>query len=327
MSAVTFDLRGIESDNLLAILSLVGLARLLECSHPEWGTQISWSGPPWFPRLHIDANISQETLLRAIPESFQLVAPSFAFDAQNIKEITAEDYRVYEETTRKDANSAEAKLRFELLAALGTNSRLPKNLLTPLEPSPLCAIHGQGHQDFLRYLREIAAFCTDPANAQTVTDDLRAMLFSPWNYERAKTISDVCRYSFRWDPRDDRRHAYQFYDPTDAREGTWIVRGTAYLAIVGFSQFPTVPRGRGGNTLGFSRGVGGARTLSWPIWRGSVSLRVLRRLLAHQLLDTNSKVKRGDLDRLGIIEVMRIERINNGKFLNFTRAKPTLGAV
>jgi hypothetical protein len=57
--------------------------------------------------------------------------------------------------------------------------------------------------------------------------------------------------------------------------------------------------------------------LAWPIWREPASLAAIRAMLSHPDL-TNGPTK---LAHLGVEQVRRAQRINNGRFNNFARAE------
>jgi hypothetical protein len=49
---LTVPLPGLEPDNLLAFMALLGL-RTLEAVQPNWKPRASWKGPPWTAQLHL----------------------------------------------------------------------------------------------------------------------------------------------------------------------------------------------------------------------------------------------------------------------------------
>ena len=40
-------LGGLEPDNLLAFLALIGILRAVQAARPNWQVRTVWAGPPW----------------------------------------------------------------------------------------------------------------------------------------------------------------------------------------------------------------------------------------------------------------------------------------
>ena len=68
VDAAVIDLPGLEADNLLAFLALLGLLRSLESSRPEWRPRVSWKGPPWIARLHLTQAADEAEVAKAAAE-------------------------------------------------------------------------------------------------------------------------------------------------------------------------------------------------------------------------------------------------------------------
>jgi hypothetical protein len=135
-------------------------------------------------------------------------------------------------------------------------------------------------------------------------------LFQPWR--RADDVD-----GFRWDPEEDQRYALRFGDPSRAGAAATVL-GANRLAPIGFLSFPALPAERQMQAVGALRD-GGEWCFAWPIWTSPLSRSGIEALLAHPMLRVDD---RGELRRLGVVEIYRARRIANGKFMNVTRARP-----
>lgn len=185
-----------------------------------------------------------------------------------------------------------------------------------IQDTALRTMSGAGHQHFLGSMAELGRI--------TVKEDIEAALFRPWEYRDE-------RPSMRWDPVDDRRHAYRADDPAKSRSyPIRTVRGANRLAIEALPLFPTAPKGQRLVTTGFLRidpGRRGERTrwlVRWPIWRVPVSLSVVRSLLTHPALAAQD-VDTLKLAVMGVAEVFEAQRLTEGQLRNFTPAQALMG--
>lgn len=306
-SEAKFPLPGIEADNLLGFLALLGTLRALEETRPDLEAKISWSASPWLAWLHLADEIDRQQLAREISEGCVRIASRFDGDGKQDVSFDRGSYRSYAERVRKDPVNA------RLAAALA--AELPERKDGSLAAAPLVMMFGQGHQHFLERLVSVPV--TDPGKAAqdgTAPPDpnrIAEALFERWNRsDRAK--------SFRWDPEENQRYAYRFDDPSRARAAP-TVHGANRLAAIGFLSFACAPGSRTPRVAGVIR-ENGQVAFVWPLWRQPLSLHGIEAFLA------NRSVLAGDLDAvraLGIIEILRANRVANGKFMkNVTRAKP-----
>jgi hypothetical protein len=168
---------------------------------------------------------------------------------------------------------------------------------------------GQGHQHFLLFMRELAE--------RTTESHVERTLFRRWDYVDKQK-------SMRWDPVDDRRYAYRATDPGNSNKDPILTMwGANRLAIEALSLFPVVAMGARAHTVGFSR-MNGALTISWPIWLGPIGISVVRVLLnLRELQFEDPPINR--LRQMGIGEIFRSRRIQNGRFRNFTPASAVMG--
>lgn len=311
----THRLAGLEPDNLLAFLALLGMLRTLDHSRLEWRARVGWTvdTPPVRPVLTVVAPATEDEILATVAEGLKDLARRHDFG--QIKDL---------KLSRKEATDrlrnvvAGDRYTSDLWAALISDAAVrDKNKVQEAEPTPLCLLFGQGHMHFMSRLASVPQESAPPGRGSgkkiTIreTDCLREALFKPWARPDAT-------FSFRWDPHEDVRYALRATDPTDSKTKETTQHGANRLAAVGLSMLTVVPRLRAGTAqLGV---VGGERSggfaFTWPIWRDPISLATIRSLLGHTGLD-----KPATRDALGVVELRRARRISVGKFMNFTRAE------
>lgn len=301
----THDLYGLEADNLLAFLALLGLLRALDTSRPEWATRVRWSGMPLVASVSLDVQVNRSDFVRAVTEGVTTIATSYAFDANKDIVYSQEEFRAL------CARHATRIEELQILAAIGSDG-CPKRDSDNIEPTPYCAIFGQGHQHFLTRLREVVS--TESPALQVA---LEQALFETWEYTD-KTLS------FRWDPQEDRRYALQGGNPSDDRNKTGTVAGANSLAAIGFGCLITVPTSHGLEALGVA-GRRGAKKLCWPLPGRSTSLTGYMALLQHPALCSDNGLKK--LSSYGVIGLAKAKRIQVGKFFNFERAIVQLAKI
>ena len=314
----THRLAGLEPDNLLAFLALLGMLRTLEHVRPAWRPRVNWTvdTPPVRPTLTVAAQATEDTTVAAVAEGLTDLAHRHDFDQ-------LKDLKLSPREAAERLRMAVTRDRYtsDLWAALVSDAAVrDKNKTQEAEPTPLCLLFGQGHMHFMARLASVPQELAPPARgagrrktAVAATDCLREALFEPWTRPDAT-------FSFRWDPHEDVRYALRATDPTDSRTKETTQHGANRLAAIGLSALTVVPRLRGTTAqlavVGGKRERGGGFTFTWPIWRHAISLAAIRSLLGHGGLD-----KRATRDALGIFELRRARRISVGKFMNFTRAE------
>lgn len=319
-------LDGLEPDNLLAFLALLGLLRALDCADREraeddklrpraaWDIEI----PPLRPKLVLVRSSTREEVAETTATGIELIAKNHDFDGRKDLNYSRADCR---ELLTKEAKAAtlESRERADLLTALMSDAAIKNDKKEPVDPTPLCLLFGQGHQHFLQRLSVMAAETTPPprgrgktATTLSAAECLAEALFEPWH--RADPT-----FSFRWDPEEDVRYALMAGDPTDTAYKARTQHGANRLAAVGLAVLTVVPELRVGRVrpavVGGAFGTDGF-SFAWPIWREPAKLSAIHALLAHPGLRQPSA-----LSHLGVDHVMVAQRISVGKFMNFTRAR------
>ena len=292
-----FALGGLEPDNLLAFLALLGLLRALETAKPEWRPRVAWRGMPMTAQLHLTAHADAQDVLVAADVGIRELGKAYDFDRADIT-YKPEDFRHFA------AKSADDRERAMLVAALASDGAVRRDGET-VEPTSLCAMFGQGHQHFLSRLAGMATR-DHPANVF----DLSRALFQPWRYEDETD-------GFRWDPTEDRRYAHQSGDPSENKNKIGTVTGANRLAAIGFSALASAPTSSGLGTLGVT-GTRRERNVCWPLVAVETSLVGHLAILAHPWLGDDGKASA--LARYGVCAVARARRYQVGKFFNYERA-------
>ena len=309
---------GLEPDNLLAFLALLGLLRALEEAAPKWRLRVAWSvdEPPVRPVLCLPQAVDRGAIVTAAAAGIQRLADRHRFG-------TFKDLKLPLKVATGKLLDAAGSDRYtaDLWAALVSDAAVrERNKVTEVEPTPLCLMFGQGWQHFLERLRTVPLQRQPDRgpkrNRPTVSeaDCLNEALFAPWARPDATP-------SFRWDPREDVRYAYRATDPTDSKTKATTQHGANRLAAVGLAALTVAPRRRAGEVR--LQVLGGDRedetfVFTWPIWREPISLVAIRNLLGHPRLDHHPATRAA----LGVVELRRARRIAFGKYMNFTRAEP-----
>lgn len=305
-SEQTFLLRGLEFDNLLAVLALLGLLRALEERRPEWRPRASWKPFPWRVSLHLDTessgDIDEAAVATAADEGVRAVIRRLAQhrpkDAQGnpLADVgfDPDGYRAYVHDVRPNREATEFAACLACAWPLKRDGNVPAG--------PLVMMFGQGHQHFLD------RFFGVPLGGAAV-GAIASALFGTW--KRAAKAN-----GFRWDPEDDQRYALRFGNPSKTGAAA-TEDGANRLATLGFLSLPTAPASRRASTRGVVRSA--EVWFVWPIWRIPLSRAGIESLLSHPSLVAG---RLHDLRPLGVDEIYRARRVSNGKFMNVTRACP-----
>ena len=308
----THRLKGLEPDNLLAFMALLGLLRALEETRPKWRVRVSWTvdEAPLRPALRVPEGVDEDAVTEAAAEGLDILAERHEFDGLVNLKMSSQDAA---EQLHKAARNADTDpYRADLWAALVSDAVIDNKKTT--KPTPLCLLV-TGQQRFL-FLKRLASIPKQraPGENETGKKQVKEALFEPW---RRPDNTD----SFRWDPNEDVRHALRWRAPTDDKEPTQY--GANMLAAIGISALTVVPRQRnnGQTYLAVLCGVrhpnDHTQCFEWPIWREPVSLAAIQALLSHPHLD-----RQETQDALGIVERRRCRRISVNRYMNITRAEP-----
>ncbi len=319
MALATHRLNGLEPENLLAFMALLGLLRCVGEARPGWHTRVYWtvSDPPLRPAILTPLGTTEGAVVDAVSEGLSVLSACHEFDGRKKLSLTpaeaADSLHATLESTDKQS------YRSDLWASLISDAALDPDGKQAV-PTPLCLMFGQGHQYFLERLATVPKLTEPPARGKgrnkvsvTEMDCLYETLFLSWK-RPDKTES------FRWDPNEDVRYALRAHDPTYAKTKETTQHGANRLAAIGLSCFTVCPIVRFAKVrldmLGSRRESNGSWCFQWPIWKEPISLAGIRALLGHPNLDNPET-----LVALGVVEVRRAHRISNGKYLSVSNAE------
>jgi hypothetical protein len=297
---VEYELNGLEPDNFLAFLALLGTLRILDRKRPEWNAGVRWHGVPLRPALQLDVELPFVDLVEELARGIAAFSTEYTFDAQDIKFTTAEFRKLALHARRS------TRIRADLVAALASDGAVKRASDDTVEATVLCTMLGSGHQHFLTRL---ANATTGPVDRGVLLDALT----TPWTY------SDPGE-SLRWDPIEDRRYAYQAGDPSEQRHKIGVVAGANRLAALGFSVWTCAPGPHGLLCRGV-RGIRGPRNLAWPLVDRFAGLAAHAALLAHPVLIGRGAP--GELAAYGVSHIARATRYQVGKYFNISRGTVT----
>lgn len=320
-------LTGLEPDNLLAFLALLGLLRSLEAI-PE-GKKLfpraCWKldDPPLRPVLCLKSPTTHEDVAQIAAQGLAALAVTHDFGERNQNDL---NYSHREARAMMEEAASTATIsnrdRADLLASLMNDAATKEDKdpdVAPIAPTPLCLLFGQGHQHFLDRFRNVSSELAPPQRGKgkaavtlSAAGCLSEALFAPWHR------SDPT-FSFRWDPEEDVRYALMAGDPAATTYKLGTQHGANRLASVGLAALTLVPETRAGrirpSILGGSSNRDGF-SFTWPIWKRPATLSAIRAMLGHPDLR-----KMNGLAHLGVGHTLTANRISVGKFMNFTRAR------
>lgn len=304
----TISLPGLDGSNPLGFLAALGTVRAVTLHWPQHRVKMVWttSAVGWRPELHIHPALDQNVLLSGLNDFLQhsvllqllptyedLTIPVMAFREAGVATVHT--------ITSADRTAA------DFLAALGSEvieARVNGKKNGLIADTALRTMSGAGHQHFIGFMRQLIA--------ETETAHLCSALFHPWIYADPGP-------SLRWDPIDDRRYALRWRKPSG--DPLMTVRGANRLAIEALPLLPTIPVNTRLETTGFIQHKGQGTIWSWPLWDTPIGLDEIRSVLSHPMLK-NEMPDRHALLAIGVIEIYRCRRITQGKYRNFTPARP-----
>lgn len=316
----SFRLDGLEPDNLLAFLALLGVLRVLNRVDAALLPRVSWTldNPPIRPCLHIRTAISTFELTERIAQGIHQLAADYTFSGRKDLNYKRNECRSLLASSASNP-SRDQRGRGRLLSALMSDAAVKDEKEQIVDPTPLCLLFGQGHQHFLERLSSVPLLKTPPPrgrgkSATTVSEEdcISEALFHAWH-------RDDPTQSFRWDPNEDVRYAMMAGDPTDSAFKSGTQHGANRLAAIGLSALTLVPESRAGRVrphiIGGTYDSSGF-SFAWPVWREPASFGAIVAMLTHPELRTP-----GALRNLSVDHVLVARRISVGKFMNFSRAR------
>ena len=311
-----YRLEGLEPDNLLAFLALLGLLRALETSRPEWRPRAAWDlvQPPLRPILAIVEQATPEAICEIAAQGVAELTASSDFEGATDLKLNVAKAR---SLCRAAFDAAVRDKRYfgDLCAALISDVATDSDG-TKVEPTPL-AYPSVATSNFLKNFLTLSKAelpetrSRDSSYPKTAAECISQALFAPWRrLDRPVGL--------RWDPDEAKRHAYQWRAPT--KDPPTTQHGANRLAIVGIASLTCAPVVLG-NRVQLSviggEGAGDRFSFAWPIWTEPASSAAIRGLLSHPELR-----KPDALRHLGVDHVRVARRISLDRLRNFTYAEP-----
>lgn len=297
---------GLDGSNSLAFLAALGTLRTLARAWPDREVKMAWmeQAGAWRPvvrtgALPFDGNAEKDRIvLDALEDA--LAAQIDDHPVGVLSESTKTDPRATREFFLDRANSSTATAResADWLSAMSSD----------LAPAATSQLQTARRDYFYGNLSSIIAV--------TKRADLQRCLFAPWDY-----ADGLDNQSLHIDPTEDRRHAYQWHqptqDPTRSKRGGML--GANRLAIEAFPFFQSFASGDKLSTRGFSGNRADSTRWTWPVWSGPLGCDELGSLLSLPALQVEAP-DAAALRGRGIAAAFRCRRILVGKTPNFTPA-------
>lgn len=325
MSAMTSHrLDGLEPDNLLAFLALLGLLRALEMARPEWYPRAYWDveRAPLRPILTTWEQTTRDEISRSAldgllifrdalrpfswPRSKQGAAKKTALLSDKSRQRVLSN-RCFSALTACQPNQRKYfvwQLRCDLLACSGA-SRIDPKRGEIFDTTPMKLPSGQ--MTFIG--AQFDSICTCKA------EDICNSLFSSWTYGHKGN-------SLRLSPDDARRYAYRASDPSP--EGSRTELGASALGGLGllaFSMSEAQPRWR----MVAYTGTRIEGDISWPIWSANggtgASLYTIMAMLRSITFETHLDASVSNLTHMIATARRYVLDPTQGDYGNITRAK------
>ena len=305
----TFVLKGLDGGNPLGFLAALGVLRTsalgvgpttaMHWVHAEGG---------WRPWVTLPGKIDAETWVADLHATLKTMDEHPALTLGNNLNLPCGEFRDAAVKARQHASMEDRRFADFIAAYVSeaVETELNGKKTGVIRDTALRTMSGAGHQHFLGSMR---AFVAD-----TTPEHLHKALFESWRYD-----DSLEGHTMRWDPLDDVRYALRWCNPSgdpDRKKGgsMW---GANRLAIEALPLFPTAPVGTTLETTGFRLKKREGVFWTWPLWETPLTLDPLRSLVALGELQTDEP-NRDRLASMGIVEVMRCQRITQGKFRNFS---------
>jgi CRISPR-associated endonuclease/helicase Cas3 len=150
----------------------------------------------------------------------------------------------------------------------------------------------------------------------TKSEHLFRTLFAPWDF-----ADPLKNQSLHWEPSEDRRHAYQWYEPSRdrTRNNRGGMLGANRLAFEAWPLLPSFPAPD--PSLVSTRGFKGTKPdntfLTWPLWPSPHGVDAIASLLSLPEVQCE-KPNSNNLRAYGCAKAFRLQRILVGKTPNFT---------
>jgi hypothetical protein len=254
-TATHFRLEGLEPDNLLAFLALLGLLRSLELASPQLRPRAFWdfSTAPLRPKLTICQSMSNEdvcftalsglAIFRDALRPLRWLRTGLPATRSRFRSLAQRCVKGFQACKTDSDKHKIWRTRCDVIACLASEVYSGKS---EVEQTPLKLPSAQ--MPFIEAMFSLANECD--------SSDLSRALFSPWKYDDKGN-------SLRLSPNEAQRYAYRASDPSP--EGAHTQKGATALSGPGLLSF-TMSSATKGVRLPAYRGTRREGSISWPIW-------------------------------------------------------------
>lgn len=270
-AATAHRLEGLEPDNLLAFLALLGLLRAIELTRPEWRPRAYWDldALPLRPVLTTESPTTSGELSKAAFDGLLVFRDALRpFSWPRRKNGSAAKTALFSTRSRQRAlakrcvSSLSActpqskkrrvwELRCDLIACSGA-TQFKAKVKDNFEPTPLKLPSAQ--MTFIGAQFDLIAHCS--------SEEIFRSLFTPWTYSFSGN-------SLRFSPDEARRYAYRATDPSLEASRTDL--GASALSGLGLLAFPMSDARPHWRMVAYA-GRRSEGEITWPIWGESASL-------------------------------------------------------
>lgn len=288
-------LPGLRAENLLGFLAALGTMRVIQSASPNAKMFWKQTGGGWVATLDLESSalsnanevaVHVAELLQAMPQPHWVLGWERFLSKAFVNES---DYYTS-----------------SVVAWLGGDESLDHLAVFSAQLPEASAIGELEHFDHPFRAARKDYF---PGNLRSVIENTKEShilrtIARTWDYQDA-----MANQSLRLDHGDDRRHAYQWYAPTEdpARQKVGCMLGANRLAVEAFPFFPCLPQSNGGTAIGFQCDSKTYTWVRWPIWERPCSSSVIATLL--NLTLSKEEKNLADLKSRGITAVLQSRRL------------------
>lgn len=318
-------LDGLEPDNLLAFLALLGLLRALDLTRPEWQSRAYWDveRAPLRPILTTRDPTTPEEVSGAALEGLLIFRDALrpfsrprSRQGSSKKTALLSDRPHQRRSSRRCVLALNAcapdhrkhllwQLRCDLLASAGAGRADYRKKSEVFDITPMKLPSGQ--MTFIGAQFDMISTCK--------AEDICSSLFRTWTYAHKGN-------SLRFSPDEARRYAYRAADPSP--EGSRTELGASSLSGLGLLAFTMSEAHPHWRMVAYSGRRSEGRII-WPIWRSAGGLgSSLNTIIA--MLRTLNTENRQDNSVYRLVHMIAIARRyvldpNQGDYGNVTRAQ------
>jgi hypothetical protein len=323
-AATSHRLDGLEPDNLLAFLALLGLLRALEMKRPDWKPRAYWDieYAPLRPVLTTQEATTIEDISKAALDGLLIFRTAlWPFSWPRTKQGSVKKTALFFDQSRQRALSRRCtlalgacgpndrrqmiwKLRCDLLAISG-GSRSDRKKGQVLDVTPLKLPSGQ--MAFIGAQFDAISACQ--------AEHVHSSLFKTWTYSHKGN-------SLRFSPDEAQRYAYRASDPSP--EGSRTELGASALSGLGLLTF-TMSEARPHWRVVAYTGRRSEGKICWPIWDAGdgagASLQMIAAILRALTPDAQPSASIRSLVRMIATARRYVLDPNQGDYGNITRAE------